>query len=333
MKPSPIIASMSPTNFVKFFGDISGYQELLSEIVQVDPALPYVDLVQRVNACQSEILLTGWGSVPLPDSFLKDCPTIRYVCHLTGEMRWLMPRTLIEEGLLVTNWGSVISDNVAEGALFLILACLRRATNATTTMHLRNGWELSVEPPESLLDRRVGIHGFGNIAQQLSLLLKPFRCTISVYSPPVPELIFKTFTTEREISLESLFENNDIIVELEALTIKTEGMIGKNLLKRIRPGGIFVNVGRGRLVREKDLEEIAREGKIFVGLDVYNEEPLPTDSPLRGLENVFLSPHLAGPTPDRFPRCAEHALANISAYLKSEPLESIVGVLEYDRMT
>jgi len=333
MKNSAIIVSLSPLNFERFLGNISGFQDILSDMHLVDPVLPYLTLVEKINTFQSEILLTGWGSTPLPITFLRDCPTIRYVCHLTGELRWLLPKMLIEEGLLVTNWGSAISDNVAEGALFLILACLRRATNATTIMHHRKGWDLCVEPPESLLDKKVGIHGFGNIAQQLTLLLRSFRCKISSYSPPVPDLLFTTFSTEREESLENLFENNDIVVELEALTSQTERMVGINLLKRIRPGGIFVNAGRGKLVNEKELEEVAREGKIFIGLDVYNEEPLSPVSPLRGLENVFLVPHLAGPTPDRYGICAEHALANIRAFRLNKPLASFVGPSEYDRIT
>jgi phosphoglycerate dehydrogenase-like enzyme len=290
-------------------------------------------LAEKINASHSEILLTGWGSVPLPPGFLADCPSIRYVCHLTGELRWLLPRTLIEEGLLVTNWGSSISENVAEGALFLILASLRRATNVTTIMHMRKEWDLSVAPPESLLDKRVGIHGFGNIAQQLTLLLKPFRCKISAYNPPVPDSTFSAYSVRRELSLENLFEHNDIVVEVEALTDKTKGMIDANLLNLLRPGGIFVNVGRGKVVRERDLEEVARQGKIFIGLDVYTEEPLPQDSPLRDLENVFLVPHLAGPTADRLNICTQHALANIRAYCEGKPLESIVDVSAYDRMT
>ncbi len=333
MNIPPIIASLSPDNYERFFGAVTGYPDILPEIQRVDPTLPYADLVNKIMACRSEILLTCWGSVPLPGSFLKDCPTIRYVCHLTGELRWLLPRSLIEEGLLVTNWGSVISDNVAEGALFLILACLRRATNATITMHQRNGWDLSVESPESLLDKRVGIHGFGNIAQQLTLLLKPFRCTISVYAPPVPDAILNSFSVVRENSLENLFEYNEVIVEVEALTDRTEKMIGKNLLNRVRPNGIFVNIGRGKIVKEVELVEIAKEGKIFIGLDVYSEEPLPPDSPLRGLENVFLTPHLGGPTSDRITICAEHALANIRSYQQGKPPDSLVGAREYDRMT
>ena len=85
--------------------------------------------------------------------------------------------------------------------------------------------------------------------------------------------------------------------------------------------------------REPDLEEVAARGKIFIGLDVYNVEPLPHNSPLRGLENVFLVPHLGGPTPDRYRICGKHALANLRAYHLGRPLTSIVGLREYDRMT
>lgn len=330
---SPIIVSLPQSTFDRFFGGINGYEEIMPLLQRVDPDQAYVSLAEQINAGESKILLTGWGSVPLPEGFLQDCPTIRYVCHLTGELRWLLPRQLIEEGLLVTNWGSAIADNVAEGALFLILACCRRATDVVMTMHVRYEWNLSIPAPVSLLDKRVGIHGFGAIAQQLTLLLKPFRCTISAYSPPVPDHIYSQFCVLRETSLEHLFEDNDVIVELEALTRFTEGVIGKNYLERIQPGGIFVNSGRGRVVREKDLEEIAAAGKLFIGLDVYSQEPLPSTSPLRGLSNVFLNPHQAGPTQDRLLLCARHAMANIRAYLRGEQLKNLIGITEYDRMT
>lgn len=333
MKNTPIIASLSQRHYEQFFGKISGYPDILIVIHRVDPAVLYAGLVEQINISQAEILLTGWGSVPLPKSFMKDCPTIRYVCHLTGEIRWLLPRTLIEDGLLVTNWGPAISDSVAEGAFFLILACLRRATHVVMTMHVKHGWDLEVDPPASLLDKRIGMHGFGNIAQQLTLLLRPFRCSISAYSPPVPDAIFEAFSVVRETSLERLFEKNDVIVELEALTSSTQGLVGKHLLERIRPGGVFVNTGRGKVVCEEELEEVAAQGKIFVGLDVYRQEPLPPGSRLRGLENVFLTPHYAGPTPDRISICTEYALANILAYQQGKPLESIIGAAQYDRMT
>jgi phosphoglycerate dehydrogenase-like enzyme len=330
---TPVIASLSQANFERFFIQNSKNRKFLSQIHLVDPGLSYANLVEQINAFRAEVLLTGWGSVPLPESFQRDCPSIRYVCHLTGELRWLLPRSLIQNGLSVTNWGSAISDNVAEAALFLILSCCRRATNVVVTMHIRRGWDLSTEPPVSLFDKRVGIHGFGNIAQQLTLLLKPFRCLISAYSPPVPDAVFKAFSTKRETSIKNLFEQNDVIVELEALTPQTEKLVGMNLLERIRPGGVFVNVGRGKVVDQHALEKVASRGGIFIGLDVFDQEPLPADSALRGLDNVFLTPHFAGPTSDRISLCGQHALANILAYHQGDPLNSVIGLSEYDRMT
>ncbi len=333
MKPSSIIASLSQDIFQQFLCDHHRTDEIVASILRVDPDSSYPHLVEAINSHGAEILITGWGSVPLSENFTRDCPTIRYVCHLTGELRWLLPRSLIQEGLLVTNWGSAISDNVAEGALFLILACCRRATHTVMSMHARRGWDLTIEPPVSVLEKRVGIHGFGNIARQLTLLLNPFRCSVSAYSPPVSDAMFEAYSTRRETSLERLFEQNDVIVELEALTPHTQNMVGKNLLERIKPGGVFINVGRGKVVAERDLEEVASRRAIFIGLDVYSQEPLPADSPLRGLENVFLTPHLSGPTPDRYSLCGEHALANIRSDLLGEPLVGLIGVNEYDRMT
>jgi phosphoglycerate dehydrogenase-like enzyme len=333
MTRPPVIASLSPAWMKQFLGGISSYPEIQSAVQGVDPALGYAELARTIRACGSEILLTGWGSVALAASFREDCPTVRYVCHLTGEMRRQIPRTLIESGLLVTNWGPAISDTIAEAALFLVLACCRRATNAVLTLHTRQGWELTVPEPVSLLDRRVGIHGFGNIAQQLSRLLQPFHGVVSAYSPPVPDAVFEAFGVQRETHLERLFAENDVIVELEALTPQTRGMVGRELLERIRPGGVFVNAGRGKVVRQADLEEIAARREIFIGLDVVEEEPLPVGSPLRGLETVFITPHNAGPTPDRYWRCGEYALANIHAFYQGQPLQSRIGLAEYDRIT
>jgi phosphoglycerate dehydrogenase-like enzyme len=149
----------------------------------------------------------------------------------------------------------------------------------------------------------------------------------------VPDAIFEAACVRRETSLERLFTENDVIVELEALTPETRQMVGRNLLERIRPGGIFVNAGRGKVVCQADLEEIAARGQIFFGLDVLEEEPLPADSPLRGLETVFITPHIGGPTPDRYSRCGEYALANLRAFYRGQPLRSVIGVAEYDRMT
>jgi phosphoglycerate dehydrogenase-like enzyme len=99
--------------------------------------------------------------------------------------------------------------------------------------------------------------------------------------------------------MERLFSDNDIIVELAPLIPETVGTVTEAHLRLIRPGGVFINVGRGAVVDEAALLRVAAEGKIQVGLDVFTQEPLPKESGFRGLRNVTLTPHLAGPTTDR----------------------------------
>jgi phosphoglycerate dehydrogenase-like enzyme len=94
-----------------------------------------------------------------------------------------------------------------------------------------------------------------------------------------------------------------------------------------------VNVGRGAVVDEAALLRVAQEGKIMVGLDVYGVEPLPLDSPFRGLRNVTLTPHIAGPTTDRRRDAGAFALKNLSAYFEDRPLQAVVTPAVYDTST
>jgi phosphoglycerate dehydrogenase-like enzyme len=87
------------------------------------------------------------------------------------------------------------------------------------------------------------------------------------------------------------------------------------------------------VVDEADLLRVAREGRLQIALDVFEHEPLPADSPLRGLPNVTLLPHLAGPTRDRRRDAGALALKNLRAYLRGEPLEAVVTLEVYDRST
>jgi len=327
----PIIASLTQPMFDQFIAPVD--DELVSRLVRVDPSLGYAALVEALNASHAPILMTAWQSVPLPESFLADCPGVKVVCHLTGGMRPLIPRALIERGLLVTNWGDAITDTVAEAALLLILSCLRRSVQCQMNLHIRKGWREGITEPDSLLGRKVGLHGLGSVARHLTRFLAPFACQVSAYSPPVPDELFHQYHVRREASLDRLFAENDVIVELAALTPQTVGMVDERLLRLIRPGGVLVNVGRGPVIDGAALARVALEGKIWIGLDVTDPEPLPPDSPLRGLENVFLTPHMAGPTVDRRYRCGIHAFKNIRAFMRGEPLDAVIGLTQYDRMT
>jgi phosphoglycerate dehydrogenase-like enzyme len=177
------------------------------------------------------------------------------------------------------------------------------------------------------------LHGFGSIAQSLVPMLRPFTQDIRAYSPHVPDALFAQYGVRRVTTLEELFAGSDVVVELAAATPANYHVVTESLLRAMPEGGVFVNVARGSVVDEAALVRVAREGRLQIALDVFETEPLPPDSPLRGLPNVTLLPHLGGPTRDRRRDSGALALRNIRAWLRGEPLEAVVTLEVYDRAT
>src|SRR5882724_6066400 len=280
----------------------------------------------------ADILISGWQTPSLNSTLQPvDLKQLRYICYLAGSVRKLVPRELIEQGLVVTNWGGSISPTVAECTLMLILMALRRASYWAMAMHRDGGWKDKDTFTQSLLGRRVGIHGFGSISQCLVPMLRPFTSRIQAYSPSMPDAIFSGLGVKRLSSIEELFTESDVVVELAAATPENYHVVTERHLRMIPEGGVFVNVGRGCVVDEAGLLRVAREGRLQIGLDVFEQEPLAVDSPLRGLPNVTLLPHLGGPTRDRRRDAGALAVKNLRAFLRGEPLDAVVTLEVYDR--
>lgn len=281
-----------------------------------------------------EILITGWMTLGLPEDCHTEIPELKYVCHLVGSVKGTVPDSLIEGGLLVTNWGHSVSRTVAECGLMLAIGALRRISYWTLEMHMRGGWKDRTRVQTgSLFGRKVGLHGFGAISQELRKLLVPFGCPVTTYSPSVPDSLLEEYDVLRATSLRELFSENDVIIELAALTPANHHIVDEELLRLIPDGGVFVNIGRGAVVDEEALARVAAEGKIQVALDVFGVEPLPADSPFRHDDNVLLLPHLGGPTIDRRQDAALHGIENIHRYLAGQPLMDQITLEVSKRIT
>jgi phosphoglycerate dehydrogenase-like enzyme len=331
--PASLLAALTQQELTEFLPEplLSGVRAVPARFDRLDPeGLDAAGFHRHLAASNPEVLLTCWRTPPLPAQLPSN---LRYVCHLAGSIKKLVTREHIRGGLLVTNWGGSISRTVAEYALFHIFSCLRHATHWTFVMHRDRGWKNGDTATASLFGRRVGLHGFGPAARELLALLRPFGCAVSVFAPDADAAAEAAFGIRRAPSLAALFSDNDVIVELAPLIPATTGIVDEKLLRLIRPGGVFVNVGRGAVVDEAALLRVAREGKITIGLDVFGTEPLPADSGFRGLANVTLSPHLAGPTTDRRRDSGDLALANLRAYAEGLPLQAVITPKVYDTST
>lgn len=310
-------------------------QEELLEIASpqafFDPALTPEKWNVFLSEHQPEVVVTHWATPPFPADAISH---LRYVAHVTGSVRKLVPRYFLERGLRVTNWGDAAGEVVAEGTLMLILASLRETQYWGREMHERGAWRNGFGQGKSLFESRVGIHGFGRIARALIALLAPFRAHVAVFSDGVPPELIRSHGAEPLDSLDRLFDSQpDIVVELEALTPKTVGSVKESHLRALRPDSLFVNSGRGAVVDEAALARIAGENRLRLALDVFAVEPLPGDSPLRGPSSVTLMPHVSGPTPDRFPVCGRQVLFNLRRWLEGGSLENEVDLSAYDIST
>lgn len=305
------------------------------------PSSTWVD-VSNIGADQWErllfevrpaILITGWGTPDIPERFARwsELP-LRYICNVTGGIKSFVPRCLLERGILVSNWGTTISHTIAEHAMLLTLGALRN-------LPLWNGFmdmpadRTSTLRTQSLRGKRIGLHGFGGIARELVGLLKPFRVELAAYSFGVPRQLFEDHDVRFCESLEELFSISNVIIECEALTPQSRGSVTEAIFSLLPNDGAFINVGRGAVVDEAGLVQLAAAGKIRVALDTFQQEPLPSESALLRIPGALLSPHIAGPTTDGFALCGEFAMTNLRHYLRGEMVDGAVTLEIYDRST
>jgi phosphoglycerate dehydrogenase-like enzyme len=298
----------------------------------VDARAERMPAAELLKAAAPEVVVTSWSSGRLPAD-PETCSSLRYVCHTSGSVRNLVPRSYLEAGVAVTNWGTLAADAVAEHALLLVLAGLRKLREWSPIISGERRWQPSPIRTETLFGKRVGIHGFGNVARSLVGLLRPFAVDISAYSIGVPNSLFTAHGVRESSSLEELFAGNDIVVDCEALNDETAGSVSRSVLESMPYGALFVNVGRGAIVDEAALAELALAGRLRASLDVFDRDPISPDSPLHAVPGIVMSPHIAGPTSDQMARCGELAKRNVGAYFGGQPLSARVTLEIYDRAT
>ena len=222
-------------------------------------------------------------------------------------------------GVAVANMPGTNSQAVAEMALTLMLATLRRVTYFDPLTRAGDGWR----PDLAMLDgvgeiagRTVGFVGYGAAPARLAPALQALGAEIIyVATAPKPDRI------GRFVSLDELLETADIVSLHAPLTDQTRHMINAGALKRMKRGSILINTGRGDLVDEPALLESLQSGHLGgAGLDVFAAEPTAADNPLLTLPNVVVMPHVAWLTPETLSRSVSVALDNCLRIRDGAPL-------------
>jgi phosphoglycerate dehydrogenase-like enzyme len=291
------------------------------------------DGVPRVSAPLLEALrgaevYCGFG---IPREVLAAGTELRWVHSGAAGVGGSLYSEMLESEVIFTNSAGTHGVPVAEHAVAMMLYFARALDHAEAGRRAGGRWDrdriaCTPSPVSELLDSVVVIIGYGGIGREIGRRAKGLGMKVWAVKRSaggaLPEHADRLLGPE---DLTEALKGSDYVVIAVPHTPATDGLIGRPELAAMKQGAVLINVARAAIVDESALVEALRAGAIRgAGLDVYRDEPLPADSPLWGLENVCLTPHVAGVSPRFWERETELIIENLRRYLAGEPLLNVV---------
>lgn len=279
---------------------------------------------------EADILLTGWLCPPITDEVLDAAPRLRLVAHAAGTVKDHVTPDVWSRGIVVTSAAAANAIPVAEYTLAAILFANKRVFAAHESYRRRRtGMLLGLDAGNR--NKTVGVVGASRVGRLVIERLRPFELDVVVHDPTLTEDDARALGVE-VVELDELLARADVVSLHVPAVPSTMHMIGKEELANMRDGATLVNTARGAVVDHEALMAELSTGRIHAVLDVTDPEPLPPDSPLFDMPNVFLTPHVAGAAGTEIPRLGELAVDEIERWVRGEPLLHQVRFEELDQI-
>jgi phosphoglycerate dehydrogenase-like enzyme len=256
---------------------------------------------------------------PVDDSAMASAPRLRLIQKIGVGVNTIDVESARRRGIAVCNMPGSNSQAVAEAALLLMLAALRRAVPFDRATRAGRGWRIEPEAFDGVGElggRAVGLVGNGAVPRRLAPVLRALGAEVLCTSrSPVADPV------GHWLPLPELLRAADVISLHVPLTAATERMIDAAALGAMKPGAVLVNTARGGLVDEAALLAALRSGHIAAaGLDVFAREPADAGNPLFALDSVVVLPHVAWLTPETLDRSIHVAIENCRLLRAGDPL-------------
>ena len=293
-----VLNTMGEEVFETFFPQ--DVQDKLAEVgevhyVSAEPGKELSDELLKLVE-ETEILFTGWGVPRLNEDFYRRARRLKLIAHTGGSVGDLASPKLEQQGIFLLSGNRYYAESVAQATICYMLLGQRRLYPILKKTE-KDGW-CSEVTTQGLRGKTVGLVSFGMIAKNVARMLRAFDCRVKVYSShKLADEELQTYEIE-QCSAEELFRTADIVSVHSALTDKNYHEIDAEKLSLMHDGALLVNTARGAVIDEGALTKELCSGRLRAVLDVFEEEPLPMTSPLRGLDNVVIVPHMGGPTTD-----------------------------------
>ncbi len=261
--------------------------------------------------------LTSWGVARLDADVIAAAPRLQIVAHMGSSIARFVSEALWQRGIRVTTAAPALARDVAVTTLGLMIVGLKCIW--PLGQHVRDGgWrESPYWPSRELYGKTVGIVGASHVGRHVIELLRPFGVRILLYDPYIsPEGAARLGATKAE--LDDLLGQADVVTLHAPAKPETHHLLNARRLALMKDDALLINTARGTLIDEAALVAELGQGRFFAFLDVTDPEPPAADSPLHRLENVVVTPHLAGCIAD-CGRMGEMAIEELRRHFSGEP--------------
>jgi phosphoglycerate dehydrogenase-like enzyme len=328
---------MSENEKINVVAAIDFNEAIMERIRDVSPRLNVVQHFPEIPPsvwATTEILYTV-RHYPQPE----EAPMLRWIqLNSAGIERALKQRIVQAEDIVVTSASGIHATQIANYCLMMILA-FQYKLPAMLNFQRENTWaenQYEIFNPSDIHRQTLGIAGYGSIARELARLADALGMTVlatkrDVKNPAELETDYSEGIGDPEgiiperiypgEALASMAKDCDYLVLTVPMTEKTRHMVNERVLEAMKETAMLINIARGAIVDEKALITALSQGKIGgAALDVFEEEPLPSSSPLWQMDNVIISPHVSGNTSNYHDKAADLFVANLQRYLGKKPL-------------
>jgi len=297
-------------------------------VFKQEPGWNVVTADQIKNGLAAELVdadaLVVRSAVQADAKLLEAAPKLRVIGRAGVGVDNIDTEAATRRGIVVMNTPGANAVAVAELTLGLMISMARSVPRANSTMHTGK-WEKKSLQGQELRGKTLGIVGLGRIGLEVARRAASFGMELIGYDPFIAPVIARENNVTL-VPIDDIFKKSDYLTLHVGLTTQTEGMINSTSLAIMKKGVRIINCARGELIVEADLAEALKDGKVAgAALDVFHQEPL-KESPFFAMENVILSPHIAGSTDEAQEAIGIQLAMQVRDYLKLGVVQNAVNL-------
>jgi phosphoglycerate dehydrogenase-like enzyme len=281
-----------------------------------------------------DIILASWGSPKFEKEFLDAVPNVKMVAYAAGTIKKIVTDDFWERDIKIVSAAAANAIAVAEytvSAMVFLAKNVRHSAKLYADDDKDNFLKLRDEPV-GFNGLNVGLIGASYVGREVIRLLRSYNVKVAVYDPYLTQEEAEKLGVAK-MELNQLVSWADVVSVHAPKLPETQNLIGQEQFQLMKDGSFFINTARGTIVDYEAMAEITPRKNIEVVIDVTDpDEPLPASSPLRSLNNVFITPHIAGSRGNEQQLMGTLAVEEIKRFVAGQPLKYQVAKADLPRI-